>query len=265
MKFFVAAALVVLALATGCAAPPAPKDLDGLARFFFDHFDGSNDATTSDGELHDAQTKLDAVLKGSAITDPQKGTLANITQDELDAVGLSKKNPDAPQGMFVADVVHCSLAQLKKIVLNPDQLSLYPEAYATYKRDEDSGRPTFNPGWVTTYKSSKNALITNQFTATENSGLRDVPAADGKGEFFVTQVFMPKPAVFDDPDPAVAYTDDYQTEVFYARKPNELVHFYAMWRFMHLGALGDSTSNLFIDETTGGMTDWDTKTDALCK
>src|SRR6478609_3944055 len=103
MRLQLASIAIVVAAVSGCAGPqPAPKDLDGLARFFFDHFDGTTDASTSDAELQDAVSKLHDVLKGDSITDPQKGTLANITKAELTTVGLDDKNPDKPQGMFVA-------------------------------------------------------------------------------------------------------------------------------------------------------------------
>ena len=252
-------------LAASCASPqPAPKDLDGLARFFFDRFDPKDeDPAISDQELQDAIVKLDDVINGSKITDPTKGTLANLTQDELDAVGLAGK-PDKPQGMFITDVVKCDLDKLETIVLTPDQLSLYPEAYASYHRDMDKDAPAFLPTWTLTYKSSENALITNQFTAIEKSGLRKVPDGAAVGPFIEGRVFMPKPAVFEDPNPSVEFSNDFQVELYYARKPGELVHFYGMWRYMHLGALGESYDALFIDQTTGGMIDWDKKTEALC-
>ena len=258
--------VLLLALSTlGCAQPvPAPKDVDGLARFLYDRFDPKDeDPAISDVELADAATKLRAALgelKGAADA-PKSETLGNLTQAELDAVGLSAMDPSVPQGMFIADVVHCTLAQLQKIVLNPDQLSLYPEAYATYQRTFDKDRPATLPTWQVTYKSSENPLITNQFTATEHSGLRTVP---GDSPVMMTRVFMPAPAVFEDPNEQVQYTHDFQIELYQEQKPGELAHFYGMWRFMHLGALGDSYGGLFIDQTTSGMLDWDKKTDALC-
>ncbi len=258
--------LVLAFTSFGCASrDPAPKDLDGLARFFFDGFDpGEEDVAVSDAELQDAVQKLHDAIGADDLADAQSGTLSDITQDELDAVGLTDKDPKEPQGMFIADVVHCDLDAFEKIILNPDQLSLYPEAYATYDRAFDKDPPDFLPTWTVTYKSSENALITNQFTATEKSGVRKVPDIDGApfGRFIVGRVFMPAPAVFD--NPGSEYTQDYQLEVFFSRAPGELVHFYGMWRYMHFGVLGDSNDGLFIDQTIGGMIDWDKKTDDLC-
>ena len=84
-------------------------------------------------------------MKGDDLTDPVKGTLGNITQDELDIVGLSTMDPSIPQGMFTESIVHCTLDQLQGFVLEPDQLSLYPEAYASYARTFDDPRPAYLP------------------------------------------------------------------------------------------------------------------------
>ena len=257
MRMLLLPLLATLAVA-GCPGPQkAPEDLDGLARFLFDRFDPTDvDATTSDSELADAFTKLDVTVHGDAVTDPQKGVLANITQAELDTVGVTA-DPDVPQGIFIIDVVHCSVKRLKEIILEPDQLSLYTDAYAAYARTFDPDRPATLPTWSATYTSAENALFTNQFTTTVKSGMRVLP-----DDRLVTRVFMPAPATWE--SEGAQFTQDYQTEAFYPRKPGELVHFYAMWRYMSFGAVGDSRSGLFIDQTTSALVDWDTKTDALC-
>jgi hypothetical protein len=274
-----ASLLVWMSLTTGCFSPAeSPKDLDGLARFFFNRFAPKNDDGTdadpavSDAELQDGVGRLHDVLDGDALTDPMKGTLADLTADELVTAGLPDANAKLPQGMFIADVVRCSLDELETIMRTDDQLSLYPEAYAAYARVNETDRPDYNPTWVSTFTSADNALLSNQFTAVTHSGLRKVPdveASSGEparfGRFLTSRVVMPKPATFEQPSDSVAYDNDFQVEVFYPRADDELVHFYGMWRFMKLGVLGDSSSDLFIEQTTGGMIDWDTKTSALCE
>ncbi len=274
-----AIALACLLQTTGCRGPAeAPEDLDGLARFFFNRFAPKNDDLTdadpavSDAEIQDGIARLHDVLDGDALNEPQLGTLADITAEELATAGLPDADPQRPQGMFIADIVRCSLDRLEDIIRTDDQLSLYPEAYAAYSRVNDADRPQYNPTWVSTFTSADNALFTNQFTAVTHSGLRKVPDVERSsgepapfGRVLTSRVVMPEPATFEQPSDSVAYQNDFQVEVFYPRAEGELVHFYGMWRFMKLGVLGDSGSDLFIDQTTGGMIDWDKKTSVLCE
>ena len=260
--------MVAVLGATACAKPaPAPADLDGLARFLFDRWHPPDeDPAISDAELADALGKIHDVLGGDTLSEPVKGTMANLTQAELDAVALSGHDPNTPQGMYIADIVHCTLEQIEEITLTPDQLSLYPEAYAAYSRVYVEGTPAYHPRWATTYTSAENALITNQFTATVQSGLRQVPdlgpelSPHGRG--LVSRIFLPEPATFE--HEGAELTDDFQVETFTERAPGELVHFYGLWRYMRLGILGDSYDSLFIDQTTQALIDWDEKTDELC-
>jgi hypothetical protein len=265
------AVVVGLPALAGCGGPQeAPKDLDGLARFMFANFkpvteDGApKDVAVSDAELQDAFSKLHKVIKGDAITEGAHGVLGDIEKAQLDLVGV-KRDPNEAQGMYITNVVHCSHDRLKEIILEPDQLSLYPEAYSVYERTLDADTVPYLPTWKTTYTSSDNALVTNQFTAHVVSGLRLVPppAEGGFGEAFVNAAWMPKPAEFE--DDGSEFTFDVQVETFHERKPGEFVHFYGLWRYMKLGILGDSYDQLFIDQTTQGMIDWDSKTDALCE
>ncbi len=261
-------ALVASLAPCACATPePAPADLDGLARFAFARWlPVDEDPAISDAELADALAKIHDVLGGDALDGPQKGTLANLTPVELDAVGLSDHDPNRPQGMYIANVVRCTLDQVEALSLEPDQMSLYPEAYAAYGREYLEGTPATHPRWLTTYTSAENALITNQFTATVHSGMRLVPdlgpELSPRGRGLVFRVHLPEPATFEHEGSEL--TDDYQIETLTERAPGELVHFYAIWRYMRLGILGDSYDNLFIDQTTQGLIDWDAKTEALC-
>jgi hypothetical protein len=269
LSSLIALALVVLGAA--CAGPEAaPKDLNGLARFFFNKFKPAEgeDPSTSDIELQDAIAKTHTVVKGDELSsdEPMQGTLENLTQEEVDTAGLELKASKG-QGMFIANIIHCDLQELKDIVLTPDQLDLYPEAYAEYERDFDADVPDYLPTWTVTYTSAENALITNQFTANVKTGLRTVPATEDAefGTALVRAGFVPEPATFENPSDEVEFSFDFQVETYHERKKGEVVHFYGMWRYMKLGVLGDSYDQVFIEQTLGGMIDWDKKTDELCK
>jgi len=264
---FLLAIVVPVALASCVAPAPAPADLDGLARFAFARWlPEGEDQSVSDAELADALGKIHDVLGGDTLAEPQRGTLGNITQAELDAVGLSDRDPNKPQGMFMANVVHCSLDQIDALTLEPDQLSLYPDAYAAYSREMIEGTPESHPRWLTTYTSAEHALMANQLTATVQSGLRRVPdlgpEASPAGRGLVFRVYLPEPAVFE--TEGAEFTDDYQVETLTERAPGELVHFYAIWRYMRYGVLADSYDALMIDQTIQALIDWDAKTDELC-
>ena len=255
-------------VAAGCLAPqPAPADLDGLARFAFKRWlPEGEDPAVSDEELADTLGRLHQVLDGDALTEPQKGTLANLTTDELDAVGLSERDPDKPQGLYIVAIVRCTLDQFEQLTLEPDQLSLYPDAYASYSRSMIEGTPASHPRWLTTYTSAEHALMSNQFTATVQSGMREVPDLGPElspvGRGLVLRVYLPEPAVFE--SEGAEFTDDYQVEIVYERAPGELVHFYGLWRYMRYGVIADSYDAMMIDQTLQALVDWDTKTDELC-
>ena len=201
---------------------------------------------------------------GNVIYDGPTARLpTGLTQQELDTVGVDG-DPTRGQGMFIANVVHCSMTQMKEITLEPNQLSLYPEAYAAYSRTVDDAAPPYLPGWTATFTSTENALLSNQFTATSRSSLRLVPDSEDArfGAVMVRAGFFPEPAVFE--SEGSEFSVDFQVETWHPRGDDEVVHFYGMWRYMKLGILGDSYEQTFIDQTLQGMIDWDTKTDTLC-
>lgn len=261
-------ALGVWALSlVGCAEPvEAPDDLNGLTRFFFRTFEPADrEPALVDREIMEGVSKLHAALDAASLEE-LRGTLDDITVDELTTVGMEDRDPSITQGLFIANIIRCPLDELERIVLEPDQLALYPDAYAEYRRTFDVDRPAHLPTWTITYTSPDNPLFSNQFTVTVRSGLRKVAETEGAahGRVLLRRGFMPEPAVFEEPSDAVGYAQDYQVELYYERAPAEIVHLYGIWRFMKLGALGDSTGDLLIDQTLSGMLDWDKKTDALC-
>lgn len=251
----------------GCGQPvEAPDDLNGLVRFFYRSFEPTDrDHVLVDQEIQAGIDQMHALLDAQSLEE-LRGTLDDITADELSTVGMDEHDPSIPQGMFIADVIHCPLDELERIVLAPDQIALYPEAYSAYSRSYDDDRPANLPTWTLTYTSPDSPLFSNHFTVTVKSGLRKVGETENAthGRALLRRGYMPAPAVFEEPSDAVEYSQDYQVEVYYERAPAEVVHLYGLWRYMKLGALGDTTEDLLIDQTLNGMLDWDKKTNALC-
>ncbi|MFZ9889229.1 MAG: hypothetical protein ACO3JL_17175 [Myxococcota bacterium] len=265
--FLVPLVTAVAPVLTGCAEPRnTPDDLHGLARYFFRSFEPpERDPLVVDTDLQDGLANLHEVLEADTLEE-RRGTLDDITAEELASVGMEHRDPEIPQGLFIANVIHCPLDELEQILLEPDQLSLYPEAYSAYSREYDDDRPENIPTWTLTYTSPESPLFANQFTVTVRSGLRKVEATDNAehGRALLRRGFMPEPAVFREPGDEVEFAQDYQAELYYERAPGEVVHFYSIWRYLKLGILGDSTEDLLIDQILAGMLDWDSKTDALC-
>lgn len=252
-------------LSTACLQPQeAPADLDGLARFFFDRFDPvGEDPAVSDIEMQDAISKLHDVLGGADMgEDHTKSTMGKMTATELEVVGRDDLDPAKAIGLTVSGIVKCSLDRMQEIILEPDQLSLYPEAYESYERTYDDEDRAHIDTWRIDYRSNDD--VPNQFNATVKSGLRFVPETDDAefGRVLVRRGFFPDRAVFDD-DENAEFTHDFQIETYHERAPGEIVHFYGIWRWMRLGVLDISQATL-MNLTLDGMADWDKKTDTLC-
>jgi len=259
------ASISVVTVITGCKSPePAPADLDGLGRFFLTRFDpAETDRAVTDTELQDAFAKLHDTLDGDNIVEAQSGLLAALTLEDLTALGLPNLDPSFIQGMFITTIIHCGIDALEAILLEPDQLSLYPEAYESYDRVLDADRPDYFPTWKTAYRSAELPIISNQYTANTHGGLRESAIEGSRFEKTLLQrVVLPEPAVFD--SEGSEFVADFQVESYHERAPGEVIHFYAMWRDMTFGVLGDSKSGFVIDQTLSGMLDWDAETDELC-
>lgn len=251
-----------------CQAPmEAPSDLNAVARFLFAHFDpAEGDPAVAEVELRDAITKVGKVIDGDHLAEPKAGLLEDVTSEELAAVGIDDgRNPAVPQGMFIADIIHCSMDRLEQILLDPDQKTLYPGVYADYQRAPETDSPDFLPRWTTTYRSAENGFFSNQYTAVSKGAVRRI-AADASAGFesraLMQRIFMPQPAEFE--GEGSEFTFDFQIESYRERADREIVHFYGAWRFLHLGVLGDSSDDAFITTTLDSMIEWDQMTDEHC-
>jgi hypothetical protein len=263
------AAVPVLACVS-CQPVSAPKDVDGLSHFFVDNFE-----VGTDDELADGIVKLNAALKGSTMTDPIKNVIdTKLTLDEVAVIPEQVgKDPKLGQGMFIADVMPCTLDQVEAITLVADQKKQFPDLYDAYQRTFDgdvaayTARTTHSINWHTEYTTSINLGIGGvTYTADTKAAMRRVPKIDDVkspfGDVLFTRVYLPAPAKFT--QDGSAFDVDYQTEAYYERKPGEVVHFYALWRHMKLGSIATSSDSIFIDTSLDNMVKLDTETAKLC-
>jgi hypothetical protein len=253
---------------TGCGhVDAAPMTVDGLIHYFWDHY-----STGSDEEIAMGVRSLHTNGHADKLGDAQGGSFSHPTADELGIVGLQDHDPKKARGMYVFDVIHCSLDQVEKIVAALDQDKLYTGVYDSYDRKYTSD--------FDTYMSRKSPTLTwdvdiaatilgAHYTESLHGGLRRVEPIDTMatpfGPTLMARAYMPSPAQF--PGSGKTWNQDYQIEVYYERAMGETVHLYGIWRQMDLGTfLNLNTDNDEVVSTiVGHLVDWDNQTVALCK
>jgi len=262
-------ALGVAAVLGAACAPlePAPSDLDGLFHYFWQKAEAGTDA-----ELAEATTNASAAIAASDLEAGPEGSLTDITRDEIALVGMSPAvEPSLTAGMYLAGLLPCSLDQVERIVYALDQDALYDDAYETYQRGYDGGdaaldayvdRESATLAWTSTIGST---LLGAEFDQVVRGLLRYVPDAGEGGvgsPVLVARYHMPSPAEFD--DGSFFFDQDYQVEVYWERRPGEVVHLYGLWRRMGFGSLSTDDEGI-VSLILDGLRDWDEQTAALCE
>lgn len=255
--------LFVLALAAAACAPPAretPQDVDGLARWLW-----VNGDTADDAALVEAAGNVHAAVGGDDLDPPDRGTLEDLTSEELAVVDLADRDPAPAQGLFYAGVVRCDAAQLADILSAPNQDELFPGVYDSYARDFDGDRDAFVAGdadrlsWTTTYGAT---LVSSPYTASSRGSLRraQVDGAD-RSPALVARTYMPEPATFE--DEANEFALDFQIETYHPRDDGASVHFYAIWRELHVGDFS-TDDDVVLGFIFDALVRFDERTSELC-
>ncbi len=235
----------MLLVLMGCGVDPAPEDLDGLL-----HWSWVNWELASEEDLEEAA----ATLRGFEDTD---GSITDLQPEELEHLGLENKDVESARGWFIVYRFDCDLDTLQELLAEPDQLSLYPDAYETYTREYSSDPEAFVSGASETMEwdsrwSSK--YLNNTYEAETKAGLRRV------GDVMLGRAWFPEPATATDDD--YGWEQDYQNEIF-AMDGDRVVHFYGMWREILAAGLTQDDDGL-VNLTQNGMRDWDDQTAELC-
>lgn len=257
-------ALAALMLA-GCASvEPAPADLDGLARWFWQHYEDA-----SDPEVHEAVVKLDAQLADVAKDKPLMLEVERLPQEAVEALGLRDPVDTAKaRGFLVATVIPCALGKVEPLVYAQNQDELHPDTYDRYSRtftsdfDAYKDRREKKLTWRTEIEA---APVGQRYKETVLGGLRFVPAADGEsspfGPVILGRAWIPHPAEFD--HDGNYFRQDYQSEVFFERRPGETVHLFTVWREMKVTILSTEDDG-FADLQMNGFVDWDERVAGHC-
>ena len=262
------AALMVPVACTsmGCKkVEPAPEDLDGLFHYFWSNYEDGTDEDLALAVInaHDA-------IDGDVLEDAFDGSISDIDRDELDLVEMrSGADPSETTGMFLVNLLPCTLEQVEEIVISLDQMKLYDGAYESYSREYTSDLDDYldrrEPflSWVSDIEAK---LLGAQYSESVNGGVRHVASVDEEtspyGPFVVARYWMPQEAEFSKKD--FFFTQDYQIEIYYERASGELVHLYGLWRYMGMGTSSTDADSI-VRLILNGLKDWDKTTADLCE
>jgi hypothetical protein len=264
--------LAVLLLATSACmnnAPveAAPSDFDGNVHFIWDHYDSG-----SDRELVDAVNKLHTIVKGDTRTDPKMGGITHLSSGDLQPVTVpAGTDPSKARGMYLINEFACTLDKLTSIVIGTNQDVVHPGTYDSYARTYTSDVDAFKSGTAPTLTWSQQvrvSVLDAKLSESSSGGVRKVvaptddPTAFG-APLLLARAWLPTPGVFDQPGPI--FDQNYEVEVYYERKPGEMIHVYPVWRHMEIPAAGLSTDDDgVVNIITQDLQQWDAQTATMC-
>jgi hypothetical protein len=251
--------MVVWLTMLGCrGVDPAPEDVDGLLKYFWQNVDGEAAALAAGMDtLHTTQ--------GAALEDVLDGTTSRLTREEVALVDSVDADPSEAAGIFMLNTFACPPNVLEQILVHQEQDALREGTYNAYARTFTSDRGAYESGAVETLTwdiSLEASIIGADYSSELSGSIRRVETevGDGSGTAFVQRTWFREPAVFQNNS---TWEQDYQLEIYYERAPNEIVHLYGMWR--QLEVFGFTSENEGVQrQVLGGMKDWDDETEALC-
>jgi len=256
-----------LLLALACNVPPAPEDVDGLAHWFWQHYDHEDQSIFADGLAN-----LHAAVGGDTIDGTTDGGITGLSLEELEMVGRGDLDPAEVYGVYMSNLVSCPLSTIEELTWAADQDELHPGTYASYERvftsdlEAYTSRETDTLTWTSTYHIDDSGL---NYVAVLDGSLRYLDDlggdADPSGPVLISRGVLTEDAPFDEAGEKGIF-QDYQLEVYYERAPGEVVHMYVIWREMVYTLsprwdFGDEVVQVFV---LNGLEDWDDDADDYC-
>ena len=256
--------LAVIAVAgVGCkAVEPAPEDLDGLFHWFWTNYEAATDDDWLDG-INNAH----AAMGMGVLEDVVDGSLSSFTREEMDLVAMREDaDPGELAGLYLLNVLPCTVEQVEEIVTSLDQMAIYDEAYESYAREYTSDEEAYFDREEATLSFSSDigaTMLGASYTETVEGLVRWVPRDDdhNHGPVLMARYHMPEEAIWD--TSGFFFTQDYQVEIYYERSPGELAHLYGLWR--NMGYQEGSTSDGNIARMVlDRLAEWDERTAEIC-
>jgi hypothetical protein len=258
----------MLILLIACAnIEPAPEDIDGLAHYLWQNYDNEGDE-----ELALGIENLHIAIDGDTLSEIHKGSISRLSSEELEAVGKNGGDAKRLHGVYFANIIPCSLEFAEESIYSTNQDELHPGDYVRYDRSYTSDFDAYTAreenvlNWETNYEVDG---LGYSYEAWLDSSMRYLSNQDPEyttlGPAFFSRGLLREPAYFDEDSTDRGMIQDFQMEVYWERSPNELVHFYFIWREMIIFGDTDFSSETIQDFVLEGLSDWDSDMAARCE
>jgi hypothetical protein len=246
---------VVLLLPFGCRKlDPIPQDADGAASWLYRNQD-AEDTEEIIAAMDLVIDALEVVGRVAVETLPTEEQIA-VTEEELEAgtyVVLEEQ-----QGMVVASIIPCAVADVVGVVIRTDQdvvqggYDVYDRAYTTDENALDNGEML---GWETNYTIS---ALGATYDATILGQLRFLDEAK---TYAVARAYLPTPGEFT--RGGRYFRQDYQLDLFAPTEDGQTIHVFAVWRDMNLGGFHSSNA-AYIATVSNAFRDADVAIADVC-
>ena len=170
---------------------PAPTDIDGLSHYFWQHYDDETPEFLAEG-IRSAFLAIDP----ETLEEPLRGTISDLTREELDLIGKTEEPVGEASGIFFANIINCPINSVERGVYALNQDERHPGDYSAYNReytmDLDAYESRENDwlGWHTTYSVDRLGVkMTVDIDGTIRYTSDIDPETTPQGDFFLSRGF----------------------------------------------------------------------------
>ena len=261
MRTSVAFGVLSLWVLPACrAVDPAPTDLDGQFHWFWNH-----GFVVDDADVHDAIDALRETTESAALEAVMRGAVSDLTAEEAEGFLPEGQLVEESAGFFLVNTFPCELEDLEPVLYELDQASQYLDIYVNYERtftsdfDAYSARDVGILDWDIDLTASILGATYRELMA---GSLRWVESDGERPSAIIQRTWLTEPAVFE--TGSKRFEQDYQLEVYVQIAPGTVLHAYAIWREIFLGAGFSSDDDVVVNTTLNNLEDWDDRTSELC-
>lgn len=252
-------ALLLLALASGCASEAAPEKITDFSKWLWRNYHSATDE-----QLANAVVQLNGTATAVTAEKPLKVLISRLSAADIAVVG-TQGDASLAVGMLAVTELGCTLKQVDAIHTSPAQNTLHAKAYTTYKRTFVQSRDDYLARKIS--RLDWDTELTSDYASEKLRGSTRVIADLGKvlspfGAAMVSRTFLKEPAAQVEGN-GVKWPQDYQVEAYYERSPGRVIHLFAVWRQADFGFSTETSAlqNIMLN----GFVDWDKEVEAACK